>query len=66
MNNDFTEETDIDLAVIKNITLSQLTTLLNRLEKYSPTDCDNAKQKLDKPVFQYNINNTFHQLFRKN
>jgi hypothetical protein len=36
--NDFIEENELDLAVIKNVILSHLTTLVTQLEKYFPTD----------------------------
>jgi hypothetical protein len=41
--NDFIEENELVLAVIKNVILSHLTTLVTQFEKYFPTDWDIEK-----------------------
>jgi hypothetical protein len=38
--NDFNEEDELGLAVIKNVILSHLATLVTQFEKYFPTDWD--------------------------
>jgi hypothetical protein len=40
---DFIEENELGLAVIKNVILSHLTTLVAQFEKYFPTDSDIRK-----------------------
>jgi hypothetical protein len=41
--NDFIEENELGLEVIKNVILSHLTTLITQLEKYFQTDWDIEK-----------------------
>jgi hypothetical protein len=41
--NDFTEENELGLEVIKNVFLSHLTTLVTQFEKYFPTSWDIEK-----------------------
>jgi hypothetical protein len=53
--NDSNEDTEMGLAVIKTIILIHLTTLVNQLEKYSPTDWDIAKHNWISQSFNINI-----------
>jgi hypothetical protein len=51
LTNDFIEENELGLEVIKNVILSHLTALVTQFEKYFPVDWD-IETRLDKETFQ--------------
>jgi hypothetical protein len=58
--NDFIEENELGLAVIKNVILSRLTTLVTQFEKYFPTDWDIEKHGWIRQPFNLPSEKTKH------
>jgi hypothetical protein len=58
--NYFTEENETSLVVIKNVILSHLTTSVNHLEKYFPTDLHIAKHDWIRQSFTLTSEETQH------
>jgi hypothetical protein len=58
--NDFIEENELGLAVIKNVILSHLTTVVTQFEKYVPTDWDNEKHDWIRQPFNVPSEKTKH------
>jgi hypothetical protein len=56
--NDFVEESELVLAVIENVIISHLTTLVTEFEKYFPTDWDNEKHDWIRQPFNVPSENT--------
>jgi hypothetical protein len=58
--NDFIEENELGLEVIKNVILSHLTTLVTQFEKYFPTDWDIEKHDWIRQSFSVPPEKTQH------
>jgi hypothetical protein len=60
--NDFIEENELGLAVIKNVILSHLTTLVTQFKKYFPTGWDIEKHEWIRQMFSVPSEKTKHLL----
>jgi hypothetical protein len=58
--NDFNEDNELGLAVIKNVILSHLTTLVTQFEKYFPTSWDIEKHDCIRQPFNVPSEKTKH------